>query len=66
MSCPSLVTTTLHLVGLSEIAGLLGVSRQRVHQLAAHPGFPEPVARLRAGPVWDVQSVNAWIRDRRT
>lgn len=40
------------LVGLGEIADILGVTKQRVHQLATAPGFPEPVARLRATPVW--------------
>jgi hypothetical protein len=40
------------LVGLGEIADILGVTKQRVHQLATSPGFPEPVARLRATPVW--------------
>lgn len=41
------------LVSSVEAAELLGVSRQRVHQLASeHPDFPEPLATLRTGPLW--------------
>lgn len=48
------------LAGTHEVAELLGVSRQRVHQLAAEPGFPSPIARLSAGDVWDVRHIEAW------
>jgi hypothetical protein len=50
-------------VGLGEAAALLGVSKQRVHQLAQQAGFPEPVLRLRATPVWrasDVRRYGIW------
>ena len=47
---------THHLMGLKEIADLLGVSRQRAGQLAATKGFPEPVARLAAGPIYRAPS----------
>lgn len=40
------------LVGVSEIAGLLGVSRQRASELARTADFPVPVASLASGPVW--------------
>jgi len=40
------------LAGLAEVASLAGVSRTRAGQLAAHPDFPAPVARLAMGPVW--------------
>ena len=43
---------TPKLAGLAEVASLAGVSRQRAAQLAAHPAFPAPVARLAMGPVW--------------
>lgn len=48
------------LVGATEIADLLGVTRQRVQQLANDPGFPEPVARLKMGNVWVLEDVIAW------
>jgi len=40
------------LVGIAEIAEILGVSRQRASQLQTKPDFPGPTATLRAGPVW--------------
>lgn len=49
------------LAGLAEIAGLAGVSRQRAAQLAAHPGFPEPVDRLAMGPVWREADVTKFL-----
>lgn len=50
------------LVGTTEISNMLGVSRQRVTQLAATPAFPEPVARLAAGPIWDRSDIEEWAR----
>lgn len=61
-----LTRVTHHLVGLTEIADMLGVSRQRAGQLAATEGFPEPVARLAAGPIYESADVEAWARTRNT
>ena len=49
------------LVGLTEIADLLRVSRQRVSQLREHPDFPKPLAELRAGDVWSRESLNNFV-----
>lgn len=51
---------TSHLVGAAEIASMLGVTRQRVHQLAETPGFPEPEAVLASGRVWKRTEIEAW------
>lgn len=51
------------LMGLTEIAELLGVSRQRAHQLAATYGFPAPLARLAVGPIWAREDVERWARE---
>jgi predicted DNA-binding transcriptional regulator AlpA len=49
------------LVGLSEVAQMLGVSRQRVYQLAtAYDDFPSPEAELAAGRVWRRAAIEAW------
>jgi hypothetical protein len=40
------------LAGVTEVAALLGVSRQRLHSLRERHEFPAPVALLAAGPVW--------------
>lgn len=52
------------LVGLTEIAELLGISRQRVHKLSQEAsGFPEPFARLSAGLIWLRADIEEWARD---
>jgi predicted DNA-binding transcriptional regulator AlpA len=47
-------------MGLTEIADLLGVSRQRADQLSKHLDFPKPVAMLASGRVWETASVEDW------
>ena len=49
------------LAGLAEIASLADVSRTRAGQIAAHPDFPEPVARLAMGPVWRESDVAKFL-----
>jgi prophage regulatory protein len=57
---------TQHLVGVAEIAKMLGVSRQRVNQLlSTDQDFPVPEAELIAGRVWKRADVEAWIKRRR-
>lgn len=50
------------LMGLTEIAELFDVSRQRAGQLAEQEGFPEPVAVIAAGRIWKRADVEAWAR----
>jgi hypothetical protein len=55
------------LVGAAEAADLLGVSRQRVHQLhTGNPRFPAPVVEVRRGPLWLRSSIEefdqSWSR----
>lgn len=50
------------LAGTHEIAVLLGVSRQRVLQLAQSPGFPAPVAKLKVGNVWVKGDIERWAQ----
>lgn len=52
------------LVSRVEIAEMLGVSQQRVHQLLAKGGFPPPLAELAIGQVWERNAVEAWARAR--
>ena len=54
---------THHLMGLTEIATLLGVSRQRAGQLASSEVFPAPTARLGMGPVWESADVVRWAQE---
>ena len=54
---------THHLVGLTEIADMLGLSRQRVHQLTQQdPNFPSPTATLSAGLIWERRAIEEWAR----
>jgi len=48
-------------LGVTEIAELLGVSRQRVSELRGRPGFPEPIAELAAGPVWALSHLRRFL-----
>jgi predicted DNA-binding transcriptional regulator AlpA len=51
------------LVGVHEIAEMLGVSRQRVHAITrTHPDFPPPIAELASGRIWRRADVEAWAR----
>lgn len=52
------------LVGLAEIAALLDVGRSRADQLVRTKGFPDPVAELSAGRVWNLVDVQGWIDGR--
>jgi hypothetical protein len=40
------------LAGVTEVAEMLGVTRQRASALTTHPAAPAPVARLASGPVY--------------
>ena len=53
-----------HLVGTAEIAVMLGVSRQRVLQLAQKPGFPKPAVILKGGTVWHTEDIEEWAKAR--
>lgn len=52
----------MDLVGLTEIAAMLGVSVQRVDQLAATEGFPKPLGEISAGRIWKRQAIEKWAK----
>jgi hypothetical protein len=53
------------LVGVKEIAEMLGVSKQRAAQLVDQAGFPQPLGEISAGRVWRHQDVLKWARSTR-
>jgi hypothetical protein len=55
------------LVGSQEVAEMLSVSRQRLHELRTSGRFPEPMVNLAATPVWLRQAISTFIQswDRR-
>ena len=51
-----------HLVGVTEIAKILGVSRQRADQITRQfDDFPAPEVTLSTGRVWRRIAVERWI-----
>jgi predicted DNA-binding transcriptional regulator AlpA len=52
----------LELVGLAEVAEMLGKSRRQASRLTARADFPKPVVVLRATPVWRKVDVEAWAK----
>lgn len=50
--------------GTTEIAELLGVSRQRADTLCRSKGFPEPIGEL-AGrrKLWNLDAVREWATE---
>ena len=51
-------------VGYTEIAETAGLSRQRIRQLAATAGFPAPVIKTAAGPLFPKAAAEQWARTR--
>jgi chromosome partitioning protein len=51
----------VELLGLAEIAALLGVTKQVVANWKARKAnFPKPMVELRSGPVWEKSDIVAW------
>ena len=48
-------------VGVAEVAKMLGVSKQRVSELARSKRFPAPLYELAAGPIWVKPTVEAFV-----
>nr|MDT0662329.1 hypothetical protein [Micromonospora sp. DSM 115978] len=48
-----------------EVADLLGVTRQRVHQLSERHDFPAPYTVLSVGRIWDGAKIRAWAAKHR-
>ncbi|MFA5026840.1 MAG: AAA family ATPase [Candidatus Methylomirabilota bacterium] len=52
-----------NLLGIGEIAQLAGVTKQAVSNWRArYDHFPRPIQNLQSGPVWDRESVEAWVK----
>lgn len=51
----------LELLGATDVAHFLGVSRQRVYQLmTSYADFPRPTAELARGSIWSRREIEAW------
>jgi hypothetical protein len=59
----SATAETRTLVGIAELAGVFSVGRTTIsnwYTRKATNGFPEPLADLAMGPVWDQDEVIEW------
>ncbi|WP_239393631.1 serine/threonine-protein kinase [Frankia sp. CiP3] len=46
--------------GVTEVAEILGVSRQRISKLRDRADFPDPIAEIAQGPIWNLDEIDAW------
>lgn len=49
------------ILGTTEVAELLGVSRQRICELRTAGRFPQPIAEIAAGPMWLRPGIQAFL-----
>jgi predicted DNA-binding transcriptional regulator AlpA len=57
------VAKRLDVVGIHEIAEMLGVSRQRVDKLSrSDQTFPQPIAQVHAGRIWLKADIEDWVK----
>lgn len=50
-------------VGIGEVCDMLKVNRATASKYARRPDFPEPVANLGRGRVWNRADIEAWGRE---
>lgn len=57
----------MRLAGVHEVAQFLGISKPALYdrRVTADPAFPQPIATLRCGPIWDLDEVEAYESERR-
>jgi len=52
----------VNLVGLHEVSLMAGVSRQAISNwMVRKSDFPQPLASLASGPVWQAETIQAWL-----
>ena len=56
------MTAPLAVVGLVELADMLGMQRGTVRQWYSRGKLPEPDALLAATPVWRLSTIERWMK----
>ena len=54
------MTERLDLVGMSEIAQMLAVSRKTVGMWRVRGKLPPPITELALGPIWHRRDIEEW------
>lgn len=54
------VAELMRLAGRTELAEMLGVTRQRARQLSERPDFPAPIAVMGRRPIWRIEDIEGW------
>lgn len=49
------------LVDTEGVAAMIGVRRESVASYLARGYLPDPLGRIAAGPVWDQDTIEAWV-----
>lgn len=57
---PLTLHTTHEILDVQDVASVLEVTRQRVHQLASNDDFPQPLGELNGGRVWSYDAIVTW------
>lgn len=55
----------LRLAGVAEVADYLAIKPSALADRRRGPDFPEPIARLRCGPIWDLDDIADYAARRR-
>ena len=56
------MTTTIEdLIGLTEMANLLNLTKNEANAIRQRPGFPTPKLKFAMGPAWDKLEVLAYV-----
>ena len=59
----TIVMTSEDIVGPSEMAELLGVTRRTVARYMKRPDFPGPLGRIAASPFWRRCDIEKWGKE---
>lgn len=51
----------VNILGTSEVAEYIGVSKQRIHALRKDSRFPQPFKMLASTPLWDAWEIHAFL-----
>ncbi len=55
---------SLRLGGCAEVADALGITKSALADRRRSQGFPEPIAELACGPIWELDDIDTYLTDR--